>query len=461
MPNTRRILDYMEVRIASQNWESAFFAAVRCVVVTWSFFVCSWFCLESLSLSSFPSFFAVGSSFGLPDPAQQWLQQIILSELLDVPTTLESGTKDARINFYDYDNALDYGVGYPWEGLRIAMRDDVQGDCRKVAKKTPYEENENDEDYVPCAHVIPEIWTPRTNTVLGLEKEGVIVPFQFLGTIASGGWYVPKFLLERDPSLATYLGLAGEKHRKKLSETFRTPTTWSEYCSLVSSDNCTYNDGIAARAPSTEEEGGRYFEEALYTGHFRTTFSNNCTANPECTGTIVDYPCGWSSFVVAQTYHNNISLTGTKYSYSNMVEIYHAANATRSGVVMQWWEPEGLYESFRATGSQFERVNLPPPSKTCLENRIEVEYDRCSGNLSTEIGNPLGACDMANQGLKKVVSKSLYDASFDKSTDEARRSPAYSAVREFRISAEQIGDILRLWQDLGDPRTAVCNWYVC
>ena len=64
---------------------------------------------------------------------------------------------------------------------------------------------------------------------------------------------------EKDPTLLTHLGLVGEKNRRKLAETFLSPTTWEDYCSLVSASNCTIADNVAQRQPQTDAEGKRYF----------------------------------------------------------------------------------------------------------------------------------------------------------------------------------------------------------
>ena len=122
---------------------------------------------------------------------------------------------------------------------------------------------------------------------------------------------VPRFTGEHDPSLLSYLGLQGEANRKKLAETFLTPTTWDEYCTLVSIDNCTTPDDTALRPPQDDSEKGKYHvkENNAYRGYFRNTTENDCETNPDtCTGHIADYPCGWTSYIQPITYHLNIPL---------------------------------------------------------------------------------------------------------------------------------------------------------
>ena len=74
--------------------------------------------------------------------------QILLSELLGVPTTIETGKADMSADFYDQGMALDYGVSYPFECLENAAN---VNDCREI----PFAEGE---DYQPCCQVMPEVW---------------------------------------------------------------------------------------------------------------------------------------------------------------------------------------------------------------------------------------------------------------------------------------------------------------
>ena len=87
---------------------------------------------------------------------------------------------------------------------------------------------------------------------------------------------------------------------------FQRPMRWIDYCNQISIDNCTTKDGdgVAFRAPADETEGQVYFKKDFYTGYFAPTEKNNCTANPNCTGHLIDYPCTWSAYTEAQLYWN-------------------------------------------------------------------------------------------------------------------------------------------------------------
>ena len=99
-------VDYMEIRIFSDNWESITFEA--------------------------------------------WILQIILSELLDVPTTIEAGSYEGSLNFYHPDAPMEYGIPLSDnEALKFAHG---VGDCRLANKDSA-------DSYEACAHFDPERWT--------------------------------------------------------------------------------------------------------------------------------------------------------------------------------------------------------------------------------------------------------------------------------------------------------------
>lgn len=106
-------LNYEEVRIAPANWESAMF-------------------------------------YG-------WVNQIILSEILDVPTSIETHTGGGALNFYDKQNSFAYPKkAAPLDALYKANE---VGDCRNTDE--------------PCAHFITEVWqSKREVNDSAVEREG-------------------------------------------------------------------------------------------------------------------------------------------------------------------------------------------------------------------------------------------------------------------------------------------------
>ena len=121
--------------------------------------------------------------------------------------------------------------------------------------------------------------------------------------------------------------------------------------------------------------------------------------------------------------------------------------------------------------------------------------ERCSDDPIVRVGDPVGACGAEVQTLEKVVVQNLYHTIYKTRTidssdrlrgsaqqnagggrdeDEALRSPAYEAVKNFHISEFDIGKIFEDWRDRfrdrnltgystwsgngADPRYAVCQW---
>ena len=128
-----------------------------------------------------------------------------------------------------------------------------------------------------------------------LWNEQVIEAPGGLGALGEQMWFMRRKTAREHPAFLSYLGLQGEENRKKVAEVFKRPTTWEEYCKFVSENNCETPDKFAQRPPGTEDENGMYFVQGSYTGYFRAAEENQCNINPNCTGHIVDYPCGWQS----------------------------------------------------------------------------------------------------------------------------------------------------------------------
>ena len=277
---------------------------------------------------------------------QAWILQIILSEVLGVPSTMETGVRNKTINFYDPEGRFDYGVAYDYNGLSKAT--EIK-DCRTLGQPT------SDKDaYQSCGHILLEIWSGQQDILDGLVEADMVETEQFLGIIGEEGWLIPKYTAEKDSSLLSYFGMTGEKNRRRLAERFLRPTTWKEYCMEVVSDGCetssdnsteTDQSPAAVRPPETPEEEEMFFAQGLYTGHFRKTEENNCDRWPtNCTGHFIDYPCGWTSFFIQQAHHLEIALKSSGkepysegYSYARAVQIWAAANWTKSDVIGWWW----------------------------------------------------------------------------------------------------------------------------
>jgi hypothetical protein len=218
------------------------------------------------------------------------------------------------------------------------------------------------------------------------------------------------------------------------------------------------------RQPADEKEGGKYFVEGLYPGYFHYTEKNDCFANPNCTGHVVDYPCSssWEPNTEQQLFWNNIMLEsendGEHYSTGSLKEIFYAANATKSDIMALWWKPEPTFEQF-----DYVKVAFPYPTSECIENRRPT-VDRCTASHDELVGNDKGACDYPLLPLEKFVATSLQENAFATPLDT--RSPAYQFVTSFTFQNIQVEQVLQNWYERDvdrfgyDPREAVCEFVV-
>jgi len=420
--------DYREVRILSQDWDSALFSA--------------------------------------------WIMQILLSELLGVPATIETGKPDESVNFYDPKLGFSYGKqSYDYDALRAALDND--GDCEKFQTER---KNQN-QPYKACAHVMPEVWNGQKKEMAMYEEGGLIEPTIGTGGVGKLSWYIPYYTAERDPTLLSYFGLAAGNSttkRRKIAETFLRPITWGYYCDKVTPDNCTsppYYDEegrlIAVGAPTDKTESDRYFLPGSFHGHFNATDDNNCDKYPTtCTGHLANVQCEWSTFVASQAHHLGIPVksngpqTAGGYSYGDMVDIYTAANYTRNDVLIYWWTPQVKVQEFQGTDAEFQRVLLPTPSEECIESRPSKDK-RCSGDTLDHIGG-FGACDAEAHTLQKLIVSNLFKISHP--IEEAMHSPGYGAITGLKLTDLQLEYMMRKWYQRNidkwnyDPRHSVCAW---
>jgi len=148
-------LNYEEIRILPNNWESAMFYA--------------------------------------------WIIQIILSEVLDVPSTIDTGPGGGALSFYDPSNSF----AFPKKAnhFEALYKANEVGDCRN--------RNVGEGEGESCAHFITEVWQgKRVLDEDAVEREGN-------GMVGHVGWFIPKFVAGEDASLTHYLGLRGEENRQK------------------------------------------------------------------------------------------------------------------------------------------------------------------------------------------------------------------------------------------------------
>ena len=415
--------DYLEIRIATGNWDSA-------------------------------------TMLG-------WLTQIVLSEIAGIPTTIEAGQFGSSRDFYDFHGNIDYDTGLGSTALETAANQ-PNVDCRNVPKL-------EGDAYENCAHFFPEYWGEPTEMITKVKVE----PSQATGFLGFETWFVTKFTAHQYPQFVSYHGLERPENRELLAATFKRPTTWRQYCEEVSLDNCTTPDDVAQRPPENEQEAQRMFapdggsifhvsETPLYTGHFRYTEKNNCTLYPtNCTGHIANYPCGWSSNMENQLYYQNIALDPNNrpdggpngYTELQLKEMWHAANYTKSHLMMQWWQPEPLFQHYLGTDAEMQQVTRRPYTRDCAVAR-EIYKDECADDWEERIGEPEEACGDPVEPLRKLINVGLREALMSPDIPPEAQSPAYDILRFFAVSEIQLGELFDSWEEGPTPRDAVCQWAI-
>lgn len=392
---------------------------------------------------------------------RSWIMQILASEILGVPATIETSA-DYGFSFYDLDNEFNWAsVTYDQDALRVASK---YGDCRNAPKD------------VPCAHVMPEVWNGQDQAVAAAEKEGFIEPPVGNGAVSKFDWYIPEFTSKKHPELVSYIGMSNdellggkEDNRRKMAEIFKRPFSWKDYCEQISPNNCTVPDKFAQRPPKDESEEVKYFsEDGSFSGFFNATRDNNCEENPStCTGHMAFVPCSWANYALPQAHHLNISvksngpLNAGGYTFSRLIEIWHAANATKSDLLFYWYTPDPLTTTYVGTEAEFVPIRLPQATLECAKNRVPLDQ-RCSEDPADWIGDEKGACAGETQVLRKLLTSNLFENTY--SADEASRSPAYDTLKNLYVSTLDVDNIMRLWYERNidrwnyDLREAVCSW---
>lgn len=386
-----------------------------------------------------------------------WIYQILLSEVLGVPTTLEfgEGKRDGVLSFYERDAQYKYpSASYPMDQLETAHL--VNGDCEKTT--------------APCSHIMPDVWDGGKSDARPYQESGSILPHEMNGVVGRFGLYIPYFTVQQDLSLLHFIGLSGEENRQKLAERFLTPTNLTYYCEHISNDNCETPDNFTKRAPLDENEGGSFYIDDIYKGYFRMAESNNCTENPNCVGHIVIPSCGWSTYTESQFYWNKIYMASSGplypnhgYSYGHMIQIYQAASITESDVMIWWWEPDLAFMIYEDTPAAPQRIILPRPTMECNKYRESDKIIRCSEILEERLGTePTGSCDQESARIVRLYSNGFLAAT--ESDSISLRSPAMKYLQ--RVIMPQYGSIelLQQWATLSEQgahfaeREGVCQF---
>ena len=127
---------------------------------------------------------------------QAWILQILFSELLDIPVSIETGNPNVDFNFYSpQEVGQSQGVRYnEFSNLERALRHArIFGDCRLAERKVPA-------GYEACAHFSPEVRFPIIEEEdLAVNKNSdetyrvrIAEPLEPTGAIGEQGLYKTK-----------------------------------------------------------------------------------------------------------------------------------------------------------------------------------------------------------------------------------------------------------------------------
>jgi len=117
---------------------------------------------------------------------------------------------------------------------------------------------------------------------------------------------------------------------------------------------------------------------------------------------------------------------------------------------------------------ELTQIVLPPVTYECTENRVS-EVDRCSADPQKRRGSSLGACGLAPNGLKKLISVGVRnDDPQGVERSKATQSPALDVLKSFQMSGRQISDLFVKWNrnvrqnEIANngAREAVCEWVI-
>ena len=385
-----------------------------------------------------------------------WLYQVILMEILHVPITVGYTSNSTNItSFYSTNPTFEYSPeGYYYDALLPVSINPLQQDLYSDDEDIDYDCSKTTE---PCIHIMPEVWPgAKTEYEPYIQQHHLESPTPN-GLLGKYGLHVPSFTVKEYPQFSIWYGLAGEENRQLLAEVFKFPTTWHDYCTQVSTTNCSIPDNVATRFPNKNEEENvdeldMYFHEDDYTGYFRYTDANNCTLNPTtCIGHVLQTPCTYTSRLEQQLYWNNIvglldmkkGIEVTPYSYSQMMQVMYAAQKTRSHIIGIWWQLDTLAEEFVSTDFELQYILFPSPSRTCQQHRVSVE-DKCNAkNFTARIGTKEGACGDDILPLQRLFSTSIREVTYRVS--DVDQSPALEFLKNFHLENLDLKRIMELW----------------
>ena len=129
------------------------------------------------------------------------------------------------------------------------------------------------------------------------------------------------------------------------------------------------------------------------------------------------------------------------YQYSSMLQIWRAANATNSHVMM-WWNVfvDTFASQFEGTDYSLQAVQLPEPLPRCVNNRPDAGA-RCDLDVNVRRGEKAARCDYESSQLTKLISKTIPDNTT--ASSDADKSPAYQLIKNLQITQFSVLEIYK------------------
>ena len=388
------------------------------------------------------------------------LVQIILVEVLKIPTSLvhvieEEGKADDVV----------HTKGFYEDHVGKALHTDAPKAYNlKTVEKC---NNSTNSQAGVCADMMMEVWRTIDSQIATAKYSNTRkIPYGPQGQI---GLYVPRWVVDENPDLASYRGFKNGEIQRKLrnKNLFPLPVSWSDYCTkYVGQQGVGYNVTRVCPIPDkfqADYSHRYYFKDSagdvLYGGYFAS--GNNSSAGYLST---IDY-CDWGEYSKFMFKKNDLLIdyggpgnNRNGYYLNDMYDIPQAAKENKVGFIMFWWQPEILPVDLKASDKRYEmvRIQFPPNTVVCRNDRNKAYNDNlCEAEKrinSSRYDN--AGCDWAADPLRKVVSERMVNNSKDLDAEIFHqlqadlKNPIYRLMQGFKVNNELLDQMFRAFLDL-------------
>ena len=388
------------------------------------------------------------------------LAQLMLSEVLKVPTILvhvieEDGKEDVVVQS---KGAYEDHIG------KALYRDAPKAYNLNTVEKC---NNRTNSKAGVCADMMMEVWRTIDSQIGSAQYPNTRKTSY--GAQGQIGLYVPRWILDENPDLASYRGFkSGDAQRiLRNRNLFRLPVSWSDYCVKYAGQQGT-GDNVTRVCPIPDKYQGEYnhsyyFGEpagkVFYGGYFEP--GNNGSAGYLTT---IDY-CDWGEYSKFMFGTNGLSINyggpgpnRKGYRTQDLIDILRAAKDNKAGFLVFWWQPELLPVELQYSDKRYEmlRIQFPPNNKMCRNDRNQAYSDNlCKAEKNVNSSRYKNAgCDWAADPLRKVVSERMVNNSKDLDVRIYHRSqadlknPIYRFLQGFKVENGLLDQMFAEFLDL-------------